>query len=379
MEDREDLVERDDHERPPMDRRSFLARSAVGLAAAAGGATLLAACGGDEATTAASTTTTAAAARSDEPDDADDRVTLTQDAGCAPLSAKDSFDMRFIQFTAHTVPAAWSQGIEEVLREQEVVSYDLLDGQADAATQVSLMDAAIADGADVIFLQPVDSVGIGPSIRKAADAGIPVITLNIDSTQLHAAHVEMNHYYGAREIARALGDAMGGAGKVAILNAPPGIIIRDLRTDGFVDGLAEYHPDIEIVADQVADWSRAVAQDVFTSILAANSDLGGAYGVNDSMALGAVDVAKEQGILDQLVVFGNDGETAAIESIEAGELAGTQYTDVFQQGRFAASAALQLATARVNPGAIGSQGHILMPFTIVTSANAGDILPAQRW
>lgn len=378
MQDQEDLVEQDGHEQPPMDRRSFIARSAVGLAAAAGGATLLAACGDDEPATTAPATTAAAAPPPDEPGE-DDTVTLTQDAGCAPLTAKDSFDMRFIQFTAHTVPAAWSQGIEEVLREQQVVSYELLDGQADAATQVSLMDAAIADGADVIFLQPVDSVGIGPSIRKAAEAGIPVITLNIDSTELHAAHVEMNHYYGAREIARAMGDAMGGTGKVAILNAPPGIIIRDLRTDGFVDGIAEHHPNIEIVADQVADWSRAVAQDVFTSILAANSDLGGAYGVNDSMALGAVDVAKEQGILDQLVVFGNDGETAAIESIEAGELTGTQYTDVFQQGRFAASAALQLATARVNPGAIGAQGHILMPFTIVTSANAGDILPAQRW
>lgn len=349
----------------PTGRRQFLARSAAGAAVVVGGASLLAACGDDD----------------DPPSAADPTVPVESgdSRGTAPLAPKDSFDMRFIQFTAHTVPAAWSQGIEEVLLEQGIVSYELQDGQADAATQVSLMDAAIADGADVIFLQPVDSVGIGPSIKKAAEAGIPVLTLNIDSTELHATHVEMNHYFGAREIARTMGDMLGGVGEVAILNAPPGIIIRDQRTNGFVDGMAEFHPGIEIVADQVADWDRAVAQNVFTSILAANPDLAGVYGVNDSMALGAVDVAKEQGILDQLTVFGNDGETAAIESIEAGELTGTQYTDVFQQGRFAAAAALQLSTARISPGAIGAQGHILMPFTIVTADNAGGVLPAQRW
>ena len=53
--------------------------------------------------------------------------------------------------------------------------------------------------------------------------------------------------------ARQLAGAIGGKGKVAILNAPPGIIIRDQRTNGFVDGLKQHHPGIEVVADQVAD------------------------------------------------------------------------------------------------------------------------------
>ncbi len=63
---------------------------------------------------------------------------------------------------------------------------------------------------------------------------------------------------------------LGGKGKVAILNAPPGIIIRDQRTNGFVDGMKKNFPDIKIVADQVADWDRKKAQDVLTTILTAN-------------------------------------------------------------------------------------------------------------
>ena len=54
----------------------------------------------------------------------------------------------------------------------------------------------------------------------------------------HAAHVEMSHYYGAMDIARVMGEKMGGKGDVAILNAPPGIVIRDQRTKGFVDGMS---------------------------------------------------------------------------------------------------------------------------------------------
>ena len=118
---------------------------------------------------------------------------------------------------------------------------------------------------------------------------------------------------------------------------------------------------------------------MLNTILAANPDLGGVYGVNDSMALGAVDVAKEKGLIGKLVIFGNDGEIAALESIEAGELTGTQYTDVYQQGRLAAAAATVLATGGVPATAFAQQAHLLMPYVIATKDNVGTIQPSQRW
>jgi len=287
--------------------------------------------------------------------------------------------LAFIQWQPHTVPAAWSKGIEEVLTTQEVFDYQLLDGQNKVEVQVSLMDTLINDGASVIFLQPIDSVALAPSIASAKRRGISVITLNIDAAEEHAAHVEMNHYFGAKDIARVMGEKMGGSGEVAILNAPPGIIIRDQRTNGFVDGMAEYHPDIKIVADVNAEWSRKKAQDVLNTILASNPNLTGVYGVNDSMALGAVDVAKQKNVLDKMTIFGNDGERDALESIENGELTGTQYTDVYQQGRFAASAATVLVTGGITADQFASQGKLLMPYVIATADNVGQIQPAQRW
>jgi ABC-type sugar transport system substrate-binding protein len=294
------------------------------------------------------------------------------------LAQETTYRMAFIQFMPHTVPAAWSTGIEEVLATQGNIEYELLDGQARPDVQISLMENLINQGVNAIFLQPVDSVALGPSIAAARDAGIPVITLNIDAVEPNAVHVEMNHFFGAVAIGQTMGEMMGGSGQVAILNAPPGIIIRDQRTNGFLEGLSAY-PDIEVVADQSADWDRRKAQEVLSAILAANPDITGVYGVNDSMALGAVDVAKANGTLDRMVIFGNDGEVAALESIEAGELTGTQYTDVYQQGRFAASIAAALATGGVPATAFASQGHVLMPYVIVTADNVSSIQPNQRW
>jgi ribose transport system substrate-binding protein len=95
------------------------------------------------------------------------------------------------------------------------------------------------------------------------------------------------------------------------------------------------------------------------------------------MALGAMDVAKSKGL--KLIIFGNDGEKDALEAIEAGTLSGTQYTDVFQQGRFAAAAATVLATGGVPATAFTAQGHLLMPYVIANKENVGSIGAAQRW
>ncbi len=64
--------------------------------------------------------------------------------------------MAFIQWQPHTVSTAWSKGIEEVLKTQQIVDYELLDGQNKVEVQVSLMDTLINQGASVIFLQPID-------------------------------------------------------------------------------------------------------------------------------------------------------------------------------------------------------------------------------
>jgi ribose transport system substrate-binding protein len=334
------------------DRRRFLGTSAA-LGAAALASPLLSACSGS-----------------------------SSKGSSAPAASgagkKSHYKMVWIQIQPQATSSAWGQGLAEIAANQKNIDFQVLDGQNKADTQINLMNTAIAQKVDTIFLQPADSVGLAPSIKKAKAAGIPVITLNIDATEAHAAHVEMNHYYGAMDIAAKMGEMIGGSGDVVIINAPPGITIRDLRTNGFVDGMKAKFPNVKISADQSADWDRKKAQDVFSAMWAANPNIKGVYGVNDDMALGVVDVAQEKGLKD-LIIFGNDGEKAALSAIEAGTLTGTQYTDVWQQGRFAASAGIVLATGGVSAKSFGTQGHLLMPYSILTKENVASIPASSRW
>src|SRR5687767_6616505 len=88
-------------------------------------------------------------------------------------AARKALKMAFIQYQPHTVSTAWAKGIQEVLSVQPGSTFQLLDGQAKADVQLSLMDTVINDKVNVIFVQPVDSVGLAPSIKKATRAGIP--------------------------------------------------------------------------------------------------------------------------------------------------------------------------------------------------------------
>jgi ABC-type sugar transport system substrate-binding protein len=305
------------------------------------------------------------------------RLGATYHGGARPNTAAEHFyRIVFIQYQPHPVAAAWSQGIQDVAAAQPYIEYELLDGQARVERQIALMQTAINRGVHAIFLQPGDSQAVGPAIKRAREAGVPVITLNIDSSEEHATHIAMNHYQGGVEIGKKMGEMMQGTGRVVILNAPSGVTIREQRTNGFKHGLKQY-PGIRIVADHSAGWDRKRAREVLAAIMSANSNIQGVFGVNDSMALGAVDVLKARGLIGKVVVFGDDGEKDALSSIEAGELTGTQYTDGYQQGRLAAS--LALAAAMSGATACCFQRHVLMPYHILTRDNVSLIRPHQRW
>lgn len=73
---------------------------------------------------------------------------LSPSVGRAQAAVGKTLKMAFIQFIPHTVPAAWSKGIEDVLSKQGNIDYQLLDGQAKVEVQISLMDTQINDGAN---------------------------------------------------------------------------------------------------------------------------------------------------------------------------------------------------------------------------------------
>jgi ABC-type sugar transport system substrate-binding protein len=292
----------------------------------------------------------------------------------------DQYKIGFItsQF-GHSVPMAWSQGIEEELTYFENVTYQSFDGEGKAETQESIMQDLINQEYDVIVLQALDSAALSAVTTQAEEAGIFVITLNLDVAVDHAALIQMVDYQAGVIVADNIAAAIGEEGNVVVLESPPGATLGLNRLQGFVDRLAEKYPNIEIVASQNAEWMKDEAISVMNSILQANDKIDGVYAINDSMAEGAALAAESAGRLDEMVIWGADGETDALTMIEEGKLTGTVYTNCYDQGATAARLAMYFLSSGMHPTEIPETGVIEIAPVAVTIDNVDTIREEDRW
>ena len=95
------------------------------------------------------------------------------------------------------------------------------------------------------------------------------------------------------------------------------------------------YPDLEMVAQQTANWSQTEAYGVMETILQANPDIKGVISGNDTMALGAQAALIAAG-RDDVIVVGFDGSDDAIQSIMKGELKATSLQPVAEMANQAA-------------------------------------------
>ena len=109
------------------------------------------------------------------------------------------------------------------------------------------------------------------------------------------------------------------------LTGTPGASVTADRAKGFREAIAK-HPGMQVIASQTGNFSRATAQGVMQNIAQARGrEITAVYAHNDEMALGAIQGLKAAGLNPGkgVLVVSVDGERAALEAIERGELGAT--------------------------------------------------------
>ncbi|GJQ20756.1 MAG: periplasmic sugar-binding protein of ABC transporter [Bacteroidia bacterium] len=199
--------------------------------------------------------------------------------------------------------------------EAQKKKYDLVitSAEFDLGKQISQIEDFVTRKVDAIIVCPVDSRGIGPGIRKANDAGIPVFTADITATEgAVVSHIASDNIAGGRLAGEYLAKALHGKGKVAIINHPAVTSVLD-RVQGFKEALSA-HPHISIVADVNGQGVRDKALQAATDVLQAHTDLDAIFGINDDSALGALD-AVEQFRREGVIIVGYDATPPAADAI----------------------------------------------------------------
>lgn len=208
----------------------------------------------------------------------------------------------------------------------------LVSGEFDAAKQRNQVADFIVRRSAAIVLSPCDSKAVGTAIAEANKAGIPVFTVDIAALAAGVkvvSHVATDNLGGGRLAAQAMIEALGGKGKVAILDHPE-VESVILRTKGFEEELTKQRQEkgvnIQVVARLPGGGAKDRSFRAAEDLLQAHPDLNGIFAINDPSALGAVAALEKSGKLAQVKVVGFDGMLEGKQAIKAGQI----YADPIQ-------------------------------------------------
>ena len=130
----------------------------------------------------------------------------------------------------------------------------------DMVWMAQAVDAAIATRPDALALSLPDADALGPGVRLAVDAGIPVITINSGITQfkelgalMHVGQAEFDAGYGAGVSLREAGGTKG-----LCVNQEVGNVALDERCAGFREGFQGEVTELATTSD-VTEFKNAVA------------------------------------------------------------------------------------------------------------------------
>jgi ABC-type sugar transport system substrate-binding protein len=277
------------------------------------------------------------------------------------------------------VTKAWATGLESVFKQYPNVTYQAFDGQMKAETQVSVMEDLINQGYNLIVLQPVDAAALSAVVQKAEGKGIPVITINTPVQAKHTAVVQMADVEAGYAVGVEMCKQLNNAGNVAIIQSPPGASLGVNREKGFRNALAEKCPDVKIVGAQNGEWNKDKAIAIMNAFLQSNDKLDGIFAANDTMAEGAMVAAESAGRLDQVKIWGANGQSSTLKLIEEGKIAGTAYNDSINQGVVAADLGMYLLTSGGGPSKAPATGVIKISPFAATQETVGQIQAADRW
>ena len=218
--------------------------------------------------------------------------------------------------------------------EKNGLSVVVNDAARDVSEQSKHIDAYIAQGVTAIVMNPADRLAIGPAIRKANDAGIPVFTCDLqcaaDDVKI-AGHIGTDNFQGGKLAGEAMIEALGeNGGQVLILHFKQANSCV-LRVQGFREVIDAYNAEhengkIEVVAELEGGGLQDEGFRATSDALQAHPDLKGIFAINDPSAIGAWTALKQANKTDAITIVGFDGQLEGKQAILEGKI----YADPIQ-------------------------------------------------
>ena len=276
----------------PVSRRAFITKgsmlAAMAAVGAVGSSALLSACGSETTTTtAAETTTTAAETTTTAAGETTTTVaaSTTTTAGAElVVKAIKSDPMRRFKFAAQphirNVPyfnaceTGWNLAAKDLGVDMEINGPS---GIVDTATQVSEIEGWILQKVDCIVTSAADAEALTPSINKAVEAGILVITLDSDAPNSKRQVFDLQASADALAEAQidSLARQMGEQGEWAFIIGNLTQAEKKYEFEAMKKRAEEKYPNMKFIGIQECKDDVQKAADQAQQLIVANPNLGG--------------------------------------------------------------------------------------------------------
>ncbi|MFD5671540.1 sugar ABC transporter substrate-binding protein [Streptomyces sp. NPDC058728] len=272
--------------------------------------------------------------------------------------------------------------VAELTRGKGEVVY--ANAKQDATTQNSQVDTMITNKVNVLIVDAVDSKAIAGAVKRAKDAGIPVVAYDRLAEGPIDAYTSFDNEEVGKVQGKALLEALGDKakdGQIVMMNGSvtdPNAKLFKSGAHSVLDGKVNIGKEYDTV-----EWKPENAN---TNMAAALSALGkdkivGVYSANDGMAGGIITALKAAGLSTLPPVTGQDAELAGVQRIVSGE----QFMSVYKPYAPEASAAAEMAVAlakgekidgiinqKVDSPTTKAVPSVLIPVVSLTKANIND-------
>ncbi len=234
--------------------------------------------------------------------------------------------------TAHPFYVEGKAGWEAAAKRLGVSAKLVGPQAADVQQQVTIIEQALAKPTTGgILIYPADYAAIGPVLRKAKKAGVPVVVGNgdVEDKSLRDAFVGTDNKGLGATAADLVAQALKGKGKVGIVSFITALNHQQ-RVAGFKARLKSKYPNIKVVGIAPEDGTPEKAASAAGAFLQAHRDVNLLW-TTDASSGAVARVIRQQGLAGKVLAVGTDRTEEQLDAIRSGIVYATIAQDTFAE------------------------------------------------
>ncbi len=302
-------------------------------------------------------------------------------ASCAPQETTEpdavdvcsSYKAASVEFQSNPFYDAVYEGLKEAT---DASGGELLRSVSggDLKKELAAVEDFLAQDIDVLFISATDPVGSMEAIRKANDAGVPVIFVALgpdpDEDVEYVTFIASNDYNASTEVAEYILEQIDYTGDVVLVDGPQVSVVLE-RMRAYKDVIDKY-PDVNLAGQAMKEEVTIPANATMIENLLTASPETKAILVYAGYGIPAAATVLPNLGMEEVFVGEIDGIPEEIELLASGAVKGaTAQQQPFEFGKTAVTAWL---TYCADPETTDISAFTEVPTLLITNDNAADFL-----